>query len=230
MIAVLRLLLLLITSFGQISFFQPLRCIGHLGEKSCYSDELCHPVNVNHGPNRDEVGMPLYNRRFIFCSNKSPEKTPEIPKPTTSPTNPVVNLSATATPTPVPTSSIIPTPTTTTVTVVSSETPTILLPNNQTGTLKTGSIEVTSAESQVTFMLQVRDYPEYRATDFVFKVTDPNGEVLTPQNHLESGIYFVVENSYQLARFNLPRRLNGSWSYSVEGPLEANIEVRSMSF
>lgn len=230
MIVISRLLLFLITGFTQASFFQPLRCLGHLSENSCYFDELCRPIYIKQGPVRDKVGMPLANsRRYVFCGIKSLEQTPEMPKPATLPADSFANLSATVTPTPFPTSFITSTPTTTTVTVVPSTTPTAL-PNNQRSILKTGNIEVASAESQVTFLLQVRDYPEYRAEQFDFRVTDPAGEVITQRDHLKSGIYFMVENSYQLMRINLPHQLNGNWSYSVEGPVKANVEVRSMSF
>lgn len=100
-----------------------------------------------------------------------------------------------------------------------------ITPSSETTTLKTQTLQIQGAQTQITFLMTFGNYPDFQGSNFVFSVTDPTGKVITINDHLQPGIYFVVGDAYQLLRLNSPQVINGEWQLSVTGPANAVVKV-----
>ena len=101
--------------------------------------------------------------------------------------------------------------------------------SNITETIQT--YKITNSPNQITFLINLATASSsFSSSSLQAEFTDPRWRTINIANHLDPGIYFVIERAYQLLRLNSPSNIEGTWTLRIRAPLGMEYLVHTMQF
>jgi len=194
-----------------------------LNEICAFSNQQTEQLNV-HEKNIVQTFCPKINDEENISVTPTPTSDQTLallaPKSTTVPT-----LSASSTPQPsfTPTETPSPTPT-----ILRQST---LIPSESNVIETTQTYEITNSPNQITFIINLATASaSFASSSLQAEFTDPRGRIISIANHLDPGIYFVADRTYQLLRLNPPANIEGTWALRIRAPRGMEYQVHTMQF